>query len=86
MRAKEKGDMVIAKKLAPTVRARTSPSISFLVVGSMPTVPEQYTIPLLFTAKQNGLGLSGSGALSVLTISLVGAIGSTMMDFEQERA
>jgi len=57
-----------SNKRGYTARSPTPPSTSFMVVGSMPTEPEQYTIPLhLMAWEKKGIG---GGALSVLTASL----------------
>jgi len=51
-----------------TVRSATPPSTNFMLVGSMPIDPEQYTMPLhLIACEKNGIG---AGALVVRTDSL----------------
>ncbi len=50
------------------MRSPTLPSTNFMVFGSMPILPEQYTIPLHFMAwEKKGIG---AGALGVRTDSL----------------
>lgn len=53
-----------------TVSGWTPPLASSLVAGSMPMLPEQYTMPLYLMACEN-CG-SGAGEFCVETASLVG--------------
>jgi hypothetical protein len=61
-------ELARAERVEQTVRSATLPSTSFMLVGSIPIDPEQYTIPLhLIACEKNGMG---AGAFVVRTDSL----------------
>ena len=72
--------LVRAERGEQTVRSATLPSTSFMLVGSIPIDPEQYTIPLhLIACEKNGMGAGAfvvrTDSLSVMALILIYGLG-----------